>query len=171
MSIKYFLLLLIMLTFIGCQPRDHQGPSEQEKIENAIIAQTAKQLKIEKKLSPAGFGGSDIEGQEFLEISFQYFQPLNIEQAREFVIYSAQVFLNNLSNDKRLQSLIKKPYTMGNIQIVVYIYNPDYSKLEPPNVGLVELIRNKIIYSYGNFEKVHEETYEEALEKLKDKEK
>ena len=51
-----------------------------------------------------------------------------------------------------------------------YIYNPDYSHIYPPNVSIVEFKRNKILFVTDDkkkFETIHEETYEEALEKLK----
>lgn len=164
------LLLHLLLIMNSCNYSDNKQISQDEKIENKIIFQTGAQLKKEKKLIPIGFGGSSHVGKEFLEISFQYFQPLSIDDAREIILYSAQTFVDNLNKNDDLKKL-KKSYKMENINIVIYIYMPDHSKPLSTNIGLVEFSDNKIVYSYNNqkYEKVYEESYENALEKLKKK--
>jgi hypothetical protein len=171
MKIYKRLLTLIVLIFFSCQTTDYKGPPNIEKLENQVISKTARQLKKEKNLSPIGFGGSDVE--EFLEISFNYFEPLTIEKARELVIFAAQKFLKNLNDSESLNKLIKKPYTMKNIAFEIFIYYPDYSKPPPPNLCLLIFEKNHISYFYdnGHFVKFHEESYDEALDKLKKEEK
>ena len=78
-----------------------------------------------------------------------------------------------LNKNEELQKLTKKPYVMQNIAIDIIGYMPDYSRPIPPNLGAITLQKNKIIYYYdtGNFEKIHEETYEEALKMITQNEK
>ncbi len=164
--------IILFIIIFSCQSMIYKGMDQKEKLENQIIFKTAQQLKKEKNLIPAGFGGSDIEGKEFLEISFNYFEPLSIEKSRELVVYSAQVFLDNLNKNESLKNLVKKSYTMGNVAIEIFCYMPDYSNPQPPKIGLVDFRRNIISYQYNkeHFETIYEETYEEAVEKLKKEE-
>jgi hypothetical protein len=173
MKNKNFLLILIILFFFSCQPVDNNNLLTKKNVENQIISKTAQQLKKEKNLRPIGFGKSSLENNEFLKICFNYFESISIEKARVLIIFAAQKFLKNLNDSESLNKLIKKPYTMKNIAFEIFIYYPDYSKPAPPNLCLLIFEKNHISYFYdnGHFVKFHEESYDEALEKLKKKEK
>ena len=158
------LLLILILFFFSCN-NSHNIP-EKDKIENKIIFQTAKKLKEEKNLSFAGFGGSAVKGNEYLSIDFNYFELLDIEQARNLIIQIAQLFLKNLNSNEYLQKNNESPYEIKNLDIRIFCYDSGYSDPSPPNLSLVDLRKNMCTY-YQNisekFEIIHEESYEEAL--------
>jgi hypothetical protein len=144
---------------------------KKESLENKVIGKTWLQLKKEKKLLPVGEGGSVTPGNEFLGLCFQHFKPLTIDEDRELVVYAAETFYHNLNSDEKLNELTHKPYPMNWIQIEIFIYNPDYSKITPPGLSIVEFKRKKLLFitdDKDKFETIYEETYEEALKKLKD---
>jgi len=167
LNLKNILIIFLTIVF-SCKSINYKGPSKIEINENKVISQTAQQLKKEKNLIPTGFGGSTLEGKEYLSISFQYFYPLSINEARELIIHSVQTFLKNLNKNKELQNLLNKPYATKNIEIIIFCYMPDYSNPLPPKLGVVDFRKDIISYKYNKeqFEKIYEETYEEALEKL-----
>ena len=155
-----------MLLFSGCKKSEYEIESY---LENKTIKQTFKQLKIEKGLIPTGVAQSVLEDNEYIELDFNYFKPLTIEEARELVIYSAKTFFNNLNSNEELIELRKKDYPMKMIRITIFVYNPDYSDIEAPGISLIKLKKTLIRYSSHKerFEKIYEETYQEALQKVK----
>ena len=165
-GVKVGLILFLAFISVSCKKTEY---TKKRDLENKIIKQTFKQLYIEKGLEPVGEGKSILEGKEFIALYFQYFTPLTIEEARELVIFAAKIFYNNLNSNEKLMELRKKPYPMKMIQIHLYIYYKDGSKIYPPDICIVELTKNTITYfeRKKRFEKVYEETYAEALEKIR----
>ena len=160
------IFIFILFLFSSCSKTEEE---KKERLENKIIGKTWRQLEKEKNLVPLGEGGSVIPGNEYLELIFQYFEPLTIDEARELVVYSAETFLHNLNSDEKLNELLDKPYPMKWIQILIHIYNPDYSGIEPPGISVAHYEKGNIMYftERQKFEIIYKETYEEALENLK----
>ncbi len=167
MKVINLLLAFFLLFCSSCIKTQYE---KKRDLENKIIGQTWRQLEKEKKLIPIGEGKSITPGDEFIGLYFQYFRPVTIDEARRLVIYAAQTFLNNLNSNEKLNELIEKPYPMNWIEIEIYVYNPDYSKVEYPGLKIIHLKRDKIKYitEKTDYEVIQEETYEEALEKIKD---
>ena len=161
------IFIFILFLFSSCSKTEAE---KKERLENKIIGKTWRQLEKEKNLIPLGEGGSVTPGNEYLELIFQYFEPLTIDEARELVVYSAETFLHNLNSDEKLNELLDKPYPMKWIQILIHIYNPDYSRVEPPGICVAHYEKGYIkyiIYNGKNYVTIYKETYEEAVEKLK----
>jgi len=167
MRLVNFIIILILFHCSSCTKTEYE---KKRNLENKIIGNTWKQLEKEKNLVPLGEGKSITEGKEFIELIFQYFKPLTIDEARELVVYSAETFLDNLNSNEKLNELLDKPYPMKWIQIRIHIYNPDYSEIEPPGICVAHYAKNNIryfIYNEKDYEIIYEETYKEALEKVK----
>ncbi len=166
MKVINLLLPLFLLFFSSCrQENEHR---KRERLENKIIEQTWRQLEREKKLIPIGGGSRITPGNELIGIYFKYFQPVTKDKARQLVIYAAETLLSNLNSDEKLNQLIEKPYLMDWIEIVIYMYNVDYSEVEYPGFKIVHLKRDNIEYitEKTDYEVIKEETYQEALEKI-----
>ncbi|NGX48447.1 MAG: hypothetical protein K940chlam5_00032 [Candidatus Anoxychlamydiales bacterium] len=162
--------LMVIGALFFCSSCSKTEYEKKRDLENKIIGQTWRQLEKEKNLVPAGEGGSIVEGDEFIGLYFQYFNPLTIGEARELVIYAAETFLYNLNSNEKLNELITHPYPMRWIEIKIFTYNPDYSDIAPPGISIIRFRRNNLEYitiDKKNLETIHKETYEEALEKLK----
>ena len=167
MRLMNLIFIFILFLFSSCSKTEEE---KKERLENKIIGKTWRQLEKEKKLIPLGEGGSVIPGNEYLELIFQHFEPLTIDEARELVVYSAETFLHNLNSDEKLNELLDKPYPMKWIRIQIFIYNPDYSDIKPPNISVANYEKDYIVYLADDgkdFETIYKETYAEALEKLK----
>ncbi|NGX48444.1 MAG: hypothetical protein K940chlam5_00029 [Candidatus Anoxychlamydiales bacterium] len=162
--------LSIILVLFFCSSCSKTEYEKKRDLENKIIGQTWRQLEKEKNLVPAGEGKSITLGNEFIGLYFQYFNPLTIDEARELVIYAAETLLHNLNSNEKLNELIAHPYPMNWIEIKIFTYNPDCSDIEPPGISIVKFRRNNLEYvtdENKKFKIIHKETYEEALEKLK----
>ncbi|NGX48443.1 MAG: hypothetical protein K940chlam5_00028 [Candidatus Anoxychlamydiales bacterium] len=161
------LSIIVVLFFCsGCSKTEYE---KKRNLENKIIGQTWRQLEKEKNLVPLGEGKSITPGSEYIGLYFQYFNPVTMEEARELVIYAAETLLHNLNSNEKLNESIDKPYPVSWIEIRIHVYNPDYSNIQPPGISIIHLKRNTLTYltEEKRFEIIHKETYEEALEKLK----
>ncbi len=166
-KLNWFLILFLS---ISCGSNNNYEISQQEIAENQIIANIAKELAKEKELFLVGFGGSSLEGCEHIAVSFDYFYPLNIEKARQLIVFTANRFLENFIVDDNLKKFQSDPYEMTNIEIMIFCYLPDKSSARPPNLGSIWLSKNKLSYNLReeyDLQTIYEETYEEALHKLK----
>ncbi len=155
---------------VSCSSNNNFEISPQEITEHQLIAKTANELAKEKELILVGIGGSSLPGYEHIEINFDYFYPLNIDKARHLIIFIANRFLENLNSDDNLKKFQSSPYKMQNIKIMIFCYMPNKSNARPPNLGSIWLTKNKISYNLReeyDLQTIHEETYEEALHKLK----
>jgi len=96
-----------------------------QKIISPLKRTSAKKLKEEKNLSFAGFGGSAVKGNEYLSIDFNYFELLDIEQARNLIVQIAQLFLKNLNSNEYLQKNNESPYNYPGMTCGVWRHRPD----------------------------------------------
>lgn len=159
----------LFLLLISCKSNNKFEVPKKEIIENQIIFKTGKELEKEKQLTLVGFGGSSLKEFGHIAVSFDYFHPLNMEKARELIIYTSSQLLKNLNNNESLRDPQIGAYEVKNIKIMIFCYMPNKSSAKPPNLGSVWLIKNKIYYNLReeNIKTIHEETYEEALKIVK----
>ena len=167
LKISTLFFLLIILLFGCAQHSDH------EIIIDKIINKTEKQLKKEKDLFMIGTGGQMMGDIQLARISFQYFHLVNLEEARALLVYTIQTFLKNINDNKEVRPYLHNyPFTTKNIEIKIFIYQPDGHY--PPQGSIQFLVLRNNILSYklvkpsefAPWPILKEETYEEALKIL-----
>ncbi len=166
------ILFFILIIFIsGCF-----SASSYSSIAHKITHKTAVQLKKEKDLQFFGSGGGMMGDIQMMAIDFQYFHLVNLQEARELLVYAIQTYLNNINSNKEVRPYLHNyPFTAKNIGIIICILQPDGS--EPAQGELAGLVlRNGILrYELTALSKnafcpvFHKETYEEALKILAEK--
>jgi hypothetical protein len=172
---KYILVFLILTLTIGCSQAEI-GCSQTEDYEvlaTRIESQTAKQLKREKGLVPTGNSGQMMGNIKSMGLSFNYYHLLNLEEARELLLYASNVFLKNINENKEIRPYLHNyPFTSKNIELVIFIYQADGSE---PNQGSLAVLAIKdgiLTYElaapnkYAPWPILHEETYETGLNVL-----
>ncbi len=161
---SFFLSLLFIL---GCSQRD---PYDYEVIADQITKQTILQLEKEKGLIAIGTGGGMMGDIYNMGISFQYFQPLNLEESRKLLVYTVQTYLNNINSNKEVRPYLHNyPFPIKNIEIRIWGRQPNGDILPPNQLGYICALDGVLSYESsksGKFEPrkiLLEETYEEAL--------
>jgi len=172
----YFIFIIIATSCSKILNMNMQDVSEEEKTELKIIAKVSKNLKKEKKLNLGVIGSRNKKEYYVRVLGFQYFNKLTIDEMRELLIYLVKLFIENFNASEKFLSYVKTPYEVKNFEITVYLYDKNGYDLQPTDLSIGKLYNNKLIYSTSNREdysitKIYEETYEEALEKLKVQEK
>jgi hypothetical protein len=156
--------ILIVLTF-GCA----QNPNY-EVLANRVIKQTAEQLRLEKDLRAIGTVGQMMGDIQLLGIEFYYYHLVNLSEARELLVYASQVFLKNINENKEVRPYLHNyPFTLKNIDVTIFVSQPNGQDPPQGDIEIITLRSDKIIYKltapseFAPWPVLHEETYEEAL--------
>lgn len=157
-----------MLSFIfGCS--SFSPSPDYEKIADKITEKTAKKLKEQKGLSLAGTGGRMMDDIQMMMMGFNFYKVVDIETTRQLLVGSVQEYLSAINSNEEIKPYLHNyPFTPQNVEIVIYFYNPDGSKVPPGKITIAAANQGKVVYYIDDPEKhtikpLHEETYEEAL--------
>lgn len=111
----------------------HDDPylSEAEKLVNNILSSSAQSIKVKYGIYPSGVGAAMPSGViQILTLAFDTKIQHSKEGLRQLLIKSAYELLNQVNANDNVQShLINSPFTLENVQII--IYNKDNNR----NVG------------------------------------
>ncbi|MBI5346412.1 MAG: hypothetical protein HZB76_04650 [Chlamydiae bacterium] len=169
MKIFFFILNLIFMT--NCSDNK---PSERAKLEHEVSVKTVEEIYQNKGLKFLGFGGGGPHDIKMLALSFKTYGKVNVDEARELLVYCVEQFLSNINSNEKIRPFLHNfPFTGNNIEIRIFFYNKNDAKVNPPYisyaVAIDGVVRFYIKNSFDKFEKVSEETYEKALKKVKAK--
>lgn len=163
-------VMLVMLPFLfGCSSFWHPLP-DYEKIADDITEKTAKKLKEKKNLYLIGTGGGMMHDIQMMAMSFHFYQEVDLKKARELVVYAANEYLLDINNNEEIRPYLHEyPFTAKNVEIVIFFYNPDGSKVAPGKIKVAAVKRGKVVYYIDypeqyTLKSIYEETYEEALQ-------
>ena len=175
---KFLILLIFSLFIFSYASSPFYNKSEVPSIPETdmkalkILEQTSEILKNKFGLQPCGYG---MKGKfEYLEISFDIYRPLSKEEAREIVIDSTYIFLEQINTTEELKKHLKEyPFTFKNAGIVIYIQGNKKEELFHPNICTAACTASGLRF-YTNdpddpfkYKETTEETHEEALALVK----
>jgi len=169
---KCFLLLMITL-LASCQSSNNHRLSDREKLVNEISHSAAQKIKQKVDLYPFGSGGQISHGVEMLALSFKYYKPIEIEEGRELLIRAMNELISAVNEDERVHKYLNNfPFEERNVQVSIFISNPDGTDVEPGKLCVMGSIKGILDYSVKcpdrrYSKEIHTETFKEAVSKLK----
>jgi hypothetical protein len=140
---------------------------KKQTIKYQIIEQTSKELKQKLGLHLVGLGGGSLVKPETIMIAFQYFKPINEDEARKLILFLIDTFLEKFNSNKKLRSFIEEDYKPINLEFQIYCYMHDRSYPITPYLASITFKDIKIKYYYyveDNYKLFKKEDYEEAKE-------
>ena len=165
---KLGIMMSIVFGFFCFSSCGYQVP-EYEKIADAITAKTAKKLEKEKGLLLIGTGGQMMNDIQMMMMGFNFYQEIDLKTARKLIVYVISEYLSQINNNKDVRPYLHEyPFTAKNVEIEIFIYHPNGSRLPQEKIYCISAI-NGSIYYYRRGQKQYteetlcEETYEEAL--------
>jgi len=167
-TIAVILILVICSSFFSLKKKK----VDYEKIADRITGRTMLKIEKETKLIFVGFGGGAMHNIRLLSMSFDYYQEVDLDQARELLLYAVDTYLEEINKDQEVRPyLITYPFTAANVEIQIFFYQPDRRDLGPGKIyyssaidGIFDFyIPGKEQYSRETFS---EETYEEAKQRV-----
>src|SRR5262249_1376370 len=122
-------------------------------------------------IKPCGMGAAMPGGpiQELI-LCFDTKQPYTKEELRGLLIKSAQELLNHISQNNEIQQfLMIRPFTINNVQIIIYNHDENGMGLQDPEISTAEISEGILTYrtidpeDTFKFKHQFEESFEEAL--------
>ncbi len=172
---KRFLVVFLALFIVGCDLNHVENLYEPDKNELANIAlrKAAKNLKQKANLRLSGDGGQMMDQIKMLALSFHYYELIDIEKGRELLISSVNELVTTVNEDLRIRPyLANYPFDYRNVEIRIFLYNPDGSFVSKGNLSVIKADRGEFTYAIDDPKdefafkiKILKETYEEALAK------
>lgn len=168
--------LLILASFVMPKKYEQQPLSRGEQLVNITLARAAQIIENKYNIQPSGEGAAmpggpikelflsfDIKGHEYTK-----------NKLRELLIKCTEVLLNQVNTSEEIKPFLAKvPFTIENVQIVIYNLDKDGRELYDPLISTAEISHGFLIYrtvdpsNSFRFKQEFKETYEEALELLK----
>jgi len=102
-------------------------------------------------------------------------KPVAIEEGRELLVLSVEKFLSALNANQQIRPhLSQYPFKPKNVEVEIFINNPDGSEFGNTSLSVVSSVNGIIKYKTYNretykFTEVYREIYEEAVEKIAQK--
>src|ERR1700733_3214981 len=120
-----------------------------EKIADQITIQTAKKLREEKKLHLIGTGGGMMDDVEMMAMSFTYYQELDLPSARKLLTYALNEYLAAINSSVKIRPYLHEfPFTARSIEIVIFIYKPDRTKLSYDKIQCISAVKAVLTYYF-----------------------
>jgi len=157
-----------MALFFCC----NSNSEDYEKLADAITTETSQKLQAEKGLCLIGTGGRMMDDIKMMSMSFEFFHPIDVQQGRQLLIFSINEYLRDINNNEKIRSYLNKyPFTEKNIEIHIWIRNPDGSMVSLDKIYYISAIDGVLTYYIDDPERfsrkiVYRETYAEALSKF-----
>jgi hypothetical protein len=169
---KIVLFLIGIFISVGCQKDTEYHPSDKQKLANELRARVASKLKKETELRPCGTHGQMMGQIKMLGLSFNYYKPISIEEGRELLITAVDEFIKNVNEDEDIRPHLNNyPFKSKNIDIRIFIHNPNGSDVTAGNLRVITSIDGILEYDIrdpktNRLTTIYKETYEEALSKM-----
>jgi len=172
---KIYRLIILVILFTSCS-----SVSPHMKAYYPIESEHFRFIKKQGDFHIYGNGGNFNKGKiNLVIISADKIGSANIEQARRDIIFLTQDIIQRLNSSQKLQPYLSNPpFDHNQLQYsITYCKNNLYSNItekdeQNQKITLVSLLMGKISYDVrpsekSGYKEVHEESYEEALEILK----
>ena len=161
-------VILFMFSFLfGCS--SFSPSQDYEKIADKITEKIAKKLKAQKNLYLVGTGGQMMDDIQMMAMSFYYYQEVNLKTARELITYVINEYLSTINSNKEVKPYLHEyPFTAKNVEIRIWVYNPDRSELPLEKIYSITSLNGMLkYYARSNpRQAIYEETYEQALQAI-----
>lgn len=171
---RYISLLFLVLSLTACQTsssKNYQIP-DYEKMADRITDQTAKKIEAKTGLRLCGTGGGMMNHIRMMAMSFNCYSAVDMDKGRELVVYCVNEYLAAINANEEIRPhLIHYPFTPSDVEIRIFIYKPDRKDVPIGDLSVVSQAYGQVVYKVREpfpvvLKRVHEETFEEAVQQI-----
>ncbi|VHO00910.1 hypothetical protein [Candidatus Rhabdochlamydia sp. T3358] len=165
-------ILAIFSCSFGCSSPKDQLPSKEallncEKIADTITEKTAEKLKEQKNLHLVTTGRVTKDDIRMMLMGFHLYteQEVDVKEARELLVYAVNEYLLDINSNEEIRPCLHEyPFTAKNVEIRIWVYNPERIK-----IGYISAINGLLTYQLDlpetqSRQDICKESYEEALQ-------
>jgi len=174
MKFYMFVALAVLIASCGRPNNDIDlSPDPGERLAFEIVKELFTKLKKEKQLYVCEYGGGGKQPIGLIHCGLNYYQSIEIEEARELLVTTTHQLLRAFNEDVRIHPYLSTyPFTPKNVEIRIFLHNADGSFCAKEKLQAISNLRGKLDYLNERpdnrwLQKVLVETFEEAEAKLK----
>lgn len=173
---RIVLYLILMALMSGCDVTEFKVDYESSpklKLVNEIRSKVAAKLNKDFGLIPCGTGAQMMHQIEMLALCFDYRNLVDVQKGRQLVVTALNAFLSAINEDERIRPYLSNyPFEPKNIQIYIYLKNPDGKSVALGNFCVISSIEGLLEFdvrdrSTNRLKTIYKETFEEAVEQTK----
>ncbi len=146
--------------------------SRERELVYATLAKSVKIIQKKYGLRAAGLGSAMPGGPiRELVLAFQAKGPLSKDELRKILILAAREVVSLVTNNQEMQQyLYDPPFTIKNVQLIIYNHDKKNYPSHYPNVSVVQISKGILTYRSTDpnntfvYKTCVDETYEEALQ-------
>jgi len=173
--LQLFILTFSLLFCIYAHGNNLLVHSKHEIIADKLTEQIAKELTERYDLEAVGYGGSIHDDIEEMSISFFCYREMSLEEFRKLVVNCAEHFLKRVNSSDEIKPHLQNfPFGIKNIDLCVYAFAKDRTRLDIEQLAYVSVINGNVNFFKRKTEYTSKimlkETYEEALLIVQDSE-
>lgn len=141
-------LFAFLILFSACS----EAPlSRKEQTADAVLKQAASALKKERGLIAIGTGGQMRGPIQMLALSFEYRNPVGVEEGRQLLLSARKELLDQINADSSIRAFLGEyPFTEKNVEIRIFVRNPDGSSRPEREIALLSAIDHRLEYGLRN---------------------
>jgi hypothetical protein len=171
----FFFLFMVSILAFSC---DMLSEPKYIRMSDKIVSRHLNKMKQQYSLKCIGNGGGFMHSVNQIILSYNLNGPKSIEEIRTLLVITTEDLLKAYNEDEKIRPFLKNfPFTVSNISVDIVLV--DQNGISLKNEGLNKDIiwggfqlSGKVFYSIINEEKpstqkIHSETYEEALKIVK----
>lgn len=174
MKIKNNIVYFVILFLNSCNNLHEYNTelSDKELCANIVIKKVANKLEQEQDLIAIGTGGGMMHQIRMLALSFEYRQQIYPWKGRELLMTAIHTFLFEINSDEKIRPyLTHYPFLPEDIQIRIFLRNPDRSDIVAGELTTLSIVRGIIKYNIydpitDRLVTAYKETYPEALDQI-----
>jgi hypothetical protein len=175
---KILLLSVLFVKFCYClEPFVDKPPSPRKDVllVRDINKKTIIKLKQEKNLRSFGTSACMMYEITMLGLSFVYYNPIDVLEARNLIIYTVDEYLDAINSNVELRPYLDHwPFTAKDVELDITILKPNGAEVDAEKLNFVSCKENVVRYYQNKPESksmpppLVKESYEEASQLLKD---
>jgi hypothetical protein len=148
LTLVLLISLLIFTGFIMQNKHQQDYLSKGEQLVNSILSSTAKTIRDKYSLIPCGEGAAMPGGPiQELTLCFDTKYIHTKEQLRILLINITKELVENVNENKEIQEFLKEPpFTIKNVEIVIYNHDQNGRSVCDPDVSVAEISQAKLVY-------------------------
>ena len=164
-------LIFLFLALLLISKNDCCFPMDYCKLANRIVSNYSRELAKERDLFLIGSGGAMMDDIKEINVFYVSFRALNVREARKQYIEVSEEFLKKINQNEKIRPYLHNyPFIFKNLDLKIMFKNKNKSFQDEGDVALIFPARNHNIFYEGydsekkDFYSLHSETYEEALQ-------
>src|SRR3990167_4129279 len=163
---RIFIVSIIFILFVWYGARISRPLySEKDKLINEVNKKTVLVLKQELDLHPFGSGARAMYQIKQLELSFEYFHPIDIAEGRDLLIQAVNKFVAEINANEKIRPYLDHyPFEPNDVRIMILLRKSDGTKGASGDLAMISARDGVVEYDIYNpklfLENIHKETYE-----------